>query len=277
LASAIARAEAAERQLAEAGQAHRERLQQMEADYHTAVHYVNKTEKMCRKLREEQTRQKALNESLQAELDSLRPASEASSRTRVVNGRITPLSDEGHENSLKNQLAEAHRRVQRVTVENADLQKNVARLQSDIDQLRESASTARRDADLKAQQIEDLESEVDRLQAALDVAQQGRSETLEEQLHNANAALKRENELLQQRIGLLLDVDQPGISRGGEIQLSGGAGSHSTPDNVDAFDAFSNELDDWLASSSNSRRLSHYEPTSHQHSFSQLQRNKSPR
>ncbi len=232
---------------------------------------------MCRKLREEQTRQKALNETLQAELDTLRPSSEASSRTRVVNGRITPLSDEGHENSLKSQLAEAHRRIQRATAENTELHKNLARLQSDMEHLRESAATASRDADLRAQQIEDLESEIDRLQAALDVAQQGRSETLAEQLHNANAALKRENELLQQRIGLLLDVDQPGISRGGEIQLSGGPGSHSTPENVDAFDALSNELDDWLASSSNSRRLSHYEPTSHQHSLSQLQRNKSPR
>ena len=150
-------------------------------------------------------------------------------------------------------------------------------MQSDMEHLRESAATANRDAVLRAQQIEDLESEVDRLQAALDVVQQGRSETVAEQLHNANAALKRENELLQQRIGLLLDVDQPGISRGGEIQESGGPESHSTPENVDAFDALSSELDDWLASSSNSRRLSHYEPTSHPHSLSQLQRNKSPR
>ncbi len=40
LASAIARAEAAEKQVVEAEQAHKERLQQMEADYQTAVHYV---------------------------------------------------------------------------------------------------------------------------------------------------------------------------------------------------------------------------------------------
>lgn len=44
LASAIARAEAAEKQLAEAEQAHKERLQQMEADYQTAVHYVKYVE-----------------------------------------------------------------------------------------------------------------------------------------------------------------------------------------------------------------------------------------
>ena len=40
LARAVSRAETAERQLAEAEHGHKERLQQMEADYQTAVHYV---------------------------------------------------------------------------------------------------------------------------------------------------------------------------------------------------------------------------------------------
>jgi chromosome segregation ATPase len=40
MAQALARADAAERQLAEVEQSHKDRLQQMEADYQTAVHYV---------------------------------------------------------------------------------------------------------------------------------------------------------------------------------------------------------------------------------------------
>ena len=64
--------------------------------------------------------------------------------------------------------------------------------------------------------------------------------------------------LLQQRIGLLLDVDQPGRSPN---RLSGRPDSCSSSIKAHAFDALSSELDDWLATSSTSRpQLNEYEP-----------------
>lgn len=231
-----------------------------------------------RRVKEEHTRQKALNASLQAELDAIRPSSETSSRTRVVNGRITPLSDEGHENTLRGQLADAHRQIQRAAAENADLHRKISALQTEAEQLRDGLSAARRDADERHHQVEDLETEVDRLETSLQLSRQGKGESLAEQLNNENVALKRENDLLQQRIGLLLGLDQPGIARAGERPSSGRPISHSSSENAMAFDALSHELDDWLATSSSAHRpLSGYESDAHpQHSLPQLQRTRSP-
>jgi DNA repair exonuclease SbcCD ATPase subunit len=274
-ADAITRAENAERALAEAIEQHKQQMQRIEEDYQTAVHYVkwvtiyifclrrfllchSRTEKMMRRVKDEHTRQKQLSSSLQSELDALRNGSETSSRTRVVNGRITPLSDDSHENSMRTQLTEASRQLQRATAENTELHKKVAALQTEVEQLRESLAAARNESDLRVQQIEDLETEMDRLDAALQAARHQSQASFAEQLYQENAELKRENDLLQQRIGLLLDVDQPGRNPN---RLSGRPDSHSSSIKDHAFDALSSELDDWLATSSSSRRpLSEYEP-----------------
>jgi chromosome segregation ATPase len=231
---------------------------------------------MMRRVKEEHSRQKALNATLQAELDAIRPSSETSSRTRVVNGRITPMSDESHESTLRVQLADAHRQIQRTSAENTDLHKKINALQTEAEQVRVHLSAARHEADERLHQVEDLEAEVDRLETSLRLSRHGKSESLAEQLNNDNAALKRENEVLQQRIGLLLDVDhQPGIPRTGDRPSSSRPISHTGSEN---FDALSHELGDWLATSSSVHRpLSEYESDAHpQQSLSQLQRTRSP-
>lgn len=271
---AITRAENAERALAEAIAQHKQQMQRIEEDYQTAVHYVkyvamyflfvtvliqlpSRTEKMMRRVKDEHTRQKQLNSSLQSELDALRNGSETSSRTRVVNGRITPLSDDSHENSLRAQLTETLRQLQRATAENTELHKKVAPLQMEVEQLRESLAAARKESELRVQQIEELETEMDRLDAALQAARHQSQASFAEQMFQENAELKRENDLLQQRIGILLDVDQPGRNPN---RLSGRPDSRSSSIKDHAFDALSSELDDWLATSSSSRRpLSEYE------------------
>jgi uncharacterized protein YlxW (UPF0749 family) len=126
----------------------------------------SRTEKMMRRVKDKRTRQKQQNSTLRSELDALRRGSETSSRTRVVNGWITPLSDGSHENSTRTQLAEATRQLQRATAENTNLHKKVAALQTEVEQLRESLAAARMESDLHIQQIEDLETEMDRLDAA---------------------------------------------------------------------------------------------------------------
>ena len=220
---------------------------------------LSRTEKMMRRVKEEHTRQKTINATLQSELEASRPGSEMSSRTRLVNGRLTPMSDDGHSDALRVQLADAHRQAQRGAAEKDELQKRMTSLQTDVDRLRESLIHSKRDADMRLQQIEDLETEIERLEASLHVARQGKGESLTEELTNENGILKRENELLQQRIGLLLDVDHPG---GGARPISGRPASHSSSENAVAFDALSTELDDWLATSS-SRPMSDYDSEPH--------------
>ena len=99
---------------------------------------------------------------------------------------------------------------------------------------------------------------MDRLDAALQATQHQSQISFAEQLYQENAELKHKNDLLQQCIGLLLDVDQPGWNPN---HLSGHPDSRSSSIKVHAFDALSSELDDWLAMSSTSHcLLSKYEP-----------------
>lgn len=207
-----------------------------------------------RRVKEENQKQKAINTALTSELDGIRSGSEASSRTRVVNGRITPLSDDSHDSTLRQQVQDLTRQMSRATIENGELRQKVAGLEKEVESLRGALSAARRDADLHLQQIEDLETEMDRLESALQTAQQ---QAESDQLQHDNTALRRENDLLQQRVALLLD-DAPSRNPN---RLSARPDSRASSFKDHDIDAQLSELDDWLATSSTGRRpLSEYEP-----------------
>ncbi|KAG9001695.1 Negative regulator of mitotic exit [Tulasnella sp. JGI-2019a] len=249
---------AAERRLAEAETAHREKMQTMERDYQTAVQYVKGTEKMLKRMKEELTKQKGLNSSLQSELDSSRGVNgmEAGSRTRNANGRNTPLSDD---DGNRAQLAEAHRQNQRLGMENQDLHRRLENLQADIEELRDNLLATERNSEARLQHAEE---EIERLETALRSAQDGEDETVLEQLIHENTALKAENKLLSDKINLLLEVDQPGYD-GENNRISGMSerrASHSSSENAMAFESLSNELDDWQRRlASTSRPVSDYD------------------
>ncbi|TFY62846.1 hypothetical protein EVJ58_g3607 [Rhodofomes roseus] len=244
----------AERKLDETEASYKARLQQLEEDYQLAVHYVKGTEKMMRKMKDELTKQKALNQSIQSELDrgsSIEPGSSASSRVRGMNGRGTPSSDDGHE-LLRNQLTDAQRQVQRLNNDNRELRERIDALERDLEHMRDNVIASQRESDERLSRIEELEQDVERLQNSLVIARGGHDETLLEQLSNENTTLKRENEQLQHKIGLLLEVDQPPFGHGRPI-----SGVSERP------------LDDWqrqLASSmSNRRPLMDYDSNSPGH------------
>ncbi|KAI4528977.1 hypothetical protein K525DRAFT_230095 [Schizophyllum commune Loenen D] len=248
-----ARLAEAERRFEETERGYKQRMAQMEEDYQLAVHYVKGTEKMMRRMKDELTKQKDNNTSLQAELEVARNA-----RSRA-NGRSTPSDDDG----TRNQLLESQRQVQRLHRENRDLHARLESFESDLEALRDKLVASQRESDDRLTQVEELQHEVERLHASLEVARGGGEETLLEKLSNENTTLRRENEQLSHKIGLLLEVDQPTFGRRPISGISAQRLSSSSSENALAFEHLSSELDDWqrqLASSMTNRRpLSEYE------------------
>ncbi|PPQ65782.1 hypothetical protein CVT24_011999 [Panaeolus cyanescens] len=254
------RALRAEEKLESATAAYQAKLQQVEEDYNVAVNYVKGTEKMMRRMRDELNKHKAANTSLQADLDSLRagkqvPGTASDPRFRALNGRNTPSSED---ESVRGQVADSQRQVQRLTNENKQLRLRLENLDKELKLVNENLSQSQQDADEHHRHVEELQSQMQQMQQALILARGGPNETVLEKLHNENEVLRRENEQLSQRIGLLLEVEQPPF---GQRPLSGRM-STSSSENAHAFEAFTNELDDWsrqIGSMNNRRPNSEFE------------------
>ncbi|KIY51211.1 hypothetical protein FISHEDRAFT_37425, partial [Fistulina hepatica ATCC 64428] len=231
---ADSRVQEMERKLQETEKGYQARLTQMEEDYQIAVHYVKGTEKMMRRMKEELTKQKDANNALQR-----------------ANGRGTPLED-GNTDPLRTQFVESQRQVQRLHKDNKELRARLESLEREIEGLRDNLVTSQREADDRLSQVEELRQDIERLNASLVIARGGNDASLLEQLSNENNTLRRENEQLSHKIGLLLD-DQPSFGR----PLSGSSARRLSTSSSLSFQHLSSELDDWqrqLASSMSNRR-----------------------
>ncbi|TFK77279.1 hypothetical protein BDN72DRAFT_953734 [Pluteus cervinus] len=263
-----ARVAEVERKLEETERGYKTRMQQMEEDYQLAVHYVKGTEKMMRRMKEELTKQKAANVTLQTDLDATRSGKSPSDpRLRNLNGttgRSTPTSEDGHDN-LRSQLVDTQRQAQRLLGENKELRLRLDTLDKELELLRDELVASRRESDDRSIQIKELQHEVDLLQTSLNLARGGQEETLLEKLTNENATLRHENEQLTRKIGLLLEVDHPAF--GGDRPVSGISTrrlSSSSSENALAFEHLSSEFDEmqrqFATSFGNRRPISDYEP-----------------
>lgn len=252
---AEARAVEAERKLEETETSYKARMQQMEEDYQLAVHYVKYvvylldffvliqfargTEKMMRRMRDELTKQKNTNVSLQVDLDAARGVKTPQDR-KLLNGRSTPSSDDGQDAALRSQLVDSQRQVQRLTNENKELRLRLDNLDKDLEMLRETLLASQRESDDRLIQVEDLQHEVERLQSSLVTLRGGHDETLLETISNENSTLRRENEQLSHKIGLLLEVDQPSFGQGRPMSgVSARRVSNSSSENALAFEHLS--------------------------------------
>ncbi|KAK4684618.1 hypothetical protein P7C73_g5552, partial [Tremellales sp. Uapishka_1] len=152
-----------ERRLQEQESAHRERLANLESDYQTAVRYVKGTEKMLKSMKNELTKQKNANASLQTEIDVLQGRSSAAgSRTRDASGRSTPLSAE----------IDLSRRLQTLTSQHNALQ-------AELNASRDVSAAREREVDVLRRRVEEAEKEVENLREDLAQAQHRISTLLE--------------------------------------------------------------------------------------------------
>ena len=160
------------------------------------------------------------------------------------------------------QLVDAQRQALRVQSENKELRQRLDSLEKDLESLRESLVSSQRESHDRLIQIEELQHDVERLQGSLVIARGGHDETILETLSQENTTLRRENEQLSHKIGLLLEVDQSAFGRRPMSGVSGRRVSTSSSENALAFEHLSNELDDWQRHVASNRRLSELEPSS---------------
>ncbi|KAI0046599.1 hypothetical protein FA95DRAFT_1679639 [Auriscalpium vulgare] len=267
--SSDTRAAEAERKVEEVERNYKSRMQQLEDDYRLAVQLVKETERLNRRMKDELMKQKSLNTGLLSEVESLRSTSgtESSSRNRV-NGRGTPLSDDSRvSETLRSQLIDSQRQSQRLSNENKDFRLRIDSLEKDLGHMRDNLIAAQREANERLSRVEELEQDVERLQSSLVIARGAQDETLLEKISNENNHLRRENEQLSHKIGLLLEDDQPAFNRDrpiSGISVSDRPVSNSSSDGLGYNDRLSTGADfsDWqrqLNSLSSRRPLSEFE------------------
>ncbi|KAI0275149.1 hypothetical protein BC834DRAFT_965581 [Gloeopeniophorella convolvens] len=243
----------AERRAEEVERNYKARMQQLEDDYRLAVQLVKETERLNRRMKDELMKQKTLNTSLLAEVDSLRGGSSGAESSRArggVNGRGTPLSEDGRSSeSLRSQLIDMQRQAQRATNENKDLRLRIDSLEKDLGNMRSNLIAAQRESDERLSRVEELEQQVEQQRAALVIARGGHDESMLERLSSENNTLRRENEQLSHKIGLLLEDDEPAFGRdrrASNMSVSDRPVSNASSDGLGYTSRLSNgDFDSW--------------------------------
>ena len=173
----------------EADRTYREKLELLENDYQSAVHYVKGTEKMLKRMKDELTKYKKQNERLQSELDGAqRSHSERSMEPEAA------AEWEQERNSLQREIEEIQRSVK----------DSHSQLEAQMAQVRSELYAAQQEREHYRQSNEQAQQQL------AHTTQQARSEL--DQLKNENSMLEARALDAEQKVTLLLD--QVGTSVG---------------------------------------------------------------
>ena len=165
-----------EARMQEADSTYKEKLEQLETDYQSAVHYVKGTEKMLKKMKEELTKYKQQNSQLTTELESAKSGPSAASE-----GENSAWAVE------RNQLQAS------IDEMKAQTGQHVALLESNIAKLRSELTTIQAQREQQANSHAELTRNAQRIAKEL------------EQLKAENSMLEQRAEEAEQRVTMLLD------------------------------------------------------------------------
>ncbi|KKK13350.1 hypothetical protein AOCH_005518 [Aspergillus ochraceoroseus] len=167
----------------EADRAYREKLEQLENDYQSAVHYVKGTEKMLKRMKDELARYKIQNAKIQSELE----AAQSNLAQTPATASDAPAEWEAERSRLQESIAELQE----------DTASSIANLEEQITRLKESLSS--------------VESERSKYEADYEAIQQQFIATTEnsrselDQLKHENSLLETRAADAEQKVNMLLD------------------------------------------------------------------------
>ncbi|KAL5343363.1 hypothetical protein BJX70DRAFT_353954, partial [Aspergillus crustosus] len=164
----------------EADRAYREKLEQLENDYQSAVHYVKGTEKMLKRMKDELTRYKSQHAKMQSELEA------AQAR-----------ADEGPSEAPAEWEAERSHLQKSIAALQEDTSVSIANLEDQVARLRESLTSTEVEKKKSHAEYEDIKQEL------LALTEKSRSEL--EQLKQENSLLESRAVDAEQKVSMLLD------------------------------------------------------------------------
>ncbi|KAI9738014.1 MAG: Negative regulator of mitotic exit [Cirrosporium novae-zelandiae] len=171
----------------EADRAYREKLEQLEQDYQSAVHYVKGTEKMLKRMKDELSKYKTQNSRLQSELEEA-----ASGKSEGDSNREAPPSWEHEREELHKELEDIQEQ----------LHTSVSQLESQLQSVNTELQSTKDDRDRCQMENENIRQELTK-------ATEKSREELEQ--------LKKENSLLEARA---LDAEQRVNSLLEQVEIS---------------------------------------------------------
>ncbi|KIW19229.1 hypothetical protein PV08_03523 [Exophiala spinifera] len=166
-----------ETRMQEADSTYKEKLEQLENDYQSAVHYVKGTEKMLKKMKEELTKYKSQNSQLTTELESARSASAMS------NANMDTSSWDNERQQLQSAIDEMKTQTGQ----------QIKLLEGNIESLRSELASVQADRDKQKRSYEELSQSSQRYGKEL------------EQLKTENSMLEKRAEEAEDRVTMLLD------------------------------------------------------------------------
>lgn len=231
----------AEMQAQEVEKHFREKLEQLENDYQSAVHYVKGTEKLLKRMKDELSKNKAQNARLHLELEEAQRKTNEESRQ----GTRSELGGEWeHERELLNKEIDDLRSKVRESA--TALDKQIRETKSQLDSLREDRDQFKLMHNQMQLQLMDISQQLSETRLQVD------------RLENENSLLERRAQDAEERVSFLLDRVEDSVDayrrntlREGANGLSGEPQStHSSyyggaPDgrNSVALDSLATELD----------------------------------
>jgi DNA repair exonuclease SbcCD ATPase subunit len=165
----------------EADRAYREKLEQLENDYQSAVHYVKGTEKMLKRMKDEVDKYRVYTNKLQGELETAQKALEQSADSK------SSADWESERDELQKSLSD---------LEN-NMRSSITGLESQISQLKEDLSAAETARDSSQSAHEEAKREL------IAAAERTRGEL--EQLKQENSLLESRAVHAEQKVSMLLD------------------------------------------------------------------------